>query len=67
MKATEIRQMTRKDIVERIGQEEENQLTLRFQHASSQLTDTSKIRKGRQDIARLRTILNEMDQREEGK
>jgi large subunit ribosomal protein L29 len=67
MKATEIRQMGRKEIVERIDQEEENLLTLRFQHASSQLTDTSKIRKGRQDVARLRTILIEMDQREEGK
>lgn len=61
MKATDIRQMEKNDIITRIAEEEENLINLRFQHASSQLTDTSKVARVRRDIARLKTVLLELN------
>ena len=67
MKATEIRQMEKTDIIQRIAEEEENLINLRFQHASSQLTNTSKVVHVRRDIARLKTVLLEMNRISEEK
>ncbi len=61
MKAVEIRQMEKTDILTRIAEEEENLINLRFQLASSQLTNTSKVAIVRRDIARLKTVLLEMN------
>jgi large subunit ribosomal protein L29 len=61
MKPTEIRQMPKADIINRIAEEEENLINLRFQLASSQLTNTSKVAVVRRDIARLKTVLHEMN------
>jgi len=35
------------------------QFSLRMQHATQQLNDTSQLRKVRRDIARVRTVLNQ--------
>jgi large subunit ribosomal protein L29 len=59
MKASEIRQMKTQEIKERIDQDTEHLVTLRFQHASSQLTDTSLLTKARRDIARMQTVLKQ--------
>ena len=61
MKAAEIRQMSREEILQRITEEEESLVTMNFRHASSQLTDTSTLLKVRRDVARMRTILKERE------
>jgi large subunit ribosomal protein L29 len=61
MKATELRNLTNPEIEERIAQELDQMVTMNFQHASSQLTDTSKINKSRRDIARMKTVLQERE------
>ncbi len=61
MKAREIRQMSREEILRRIADEEENLVTMKFQLATSQLTNTTQIQKVRKDIARMKTIINEWD------
>lgn len=67
MKATELRQLNRVDLVERLKQEVENLEKMRFQLASSQLTNTSQIARLRKDIARIKTVLTEQDKRGEQK
>jgi large subunit ribosomal protein L29 len=67
MKANEIRQMQKADIANRIAEEEENLVNLRFQLASSQLTNTSKVALVRREIARLKTVLLEMNSKSEEK
>ena len=59
MKASEIRQMSKKEILDRIDEEQENLVSVRFLHASSQQTDTSVLQKTTRDIARLKTVLQE--------
>lgn len=61
MKAMEIRQMSTKEIHDRLSEDQENLSTLHFQLASSQLADTSQIIKLRRDIARMTTILKERE------
>ena len=59
MKATEIRQMSTVDLLNRLTLEEANLAHMRFQKATSQLTNTSQIHLLRRDIARMKTVLNE--------
>ncbi len=51
--------MTTQEIVQRIKEEEENLSMMRFQLATSQLTNTSKIQLTRRDIARMHIVLTE--------
>ena len=57
MKVTEVREMSIADLRDRIEIEKNNLDTMKLNHAISPLEDTSKIRKTRQDIARMITIL----------
>ena len=59
MKVTEVREMSIADLRDRIEIEKNNLDTMKLNHAISPLEDTSKIRKTRQDIARMITILAE--------
>ena len=59
MKITEVREMSIADLRDRIEIEKNNLDTMKLNHAVSPLEDTSKIRKTRQDIARMITILAE--------
>ena len=59
MKASELRQMSLPEIQERLTQEMDNLSRMRFQLTTSQLTNTSLIRKTRKDIARMITVLGE--------
>ncbi|MFA7116069.1 MAG: 50S ribosomal protein L29 [Bacteroidales bacterium] len=61
MKTSEIREMAVNDLRERIETEKVNLNTMKMNHAISPLEDTSKIRKARKDIARMITILNEVE------
>ena len=57
MKVSEVREMSIADLRDRIEIEKNNLDTMKLNHVISPLEDTSKIRKTRQDIARMITIL----------
>ena len=64
MKVTEVREMSIADLRDRIEVEKNNLDTMKLNHAISPLEDTSKIRKTRQDIARMITILAEKEKQQ---
>ncbi len=66
MKAAEIRALSTEEIRARLEEAREEYFKLRFQFASGQLTDTSRLRIARRNIARLATILRERELAEEG-
>lgn len=57
MKTSEIKELTTKEIVERIQTEKENLVRLRLNHAVSPLDNPMKIKESKRNIARLKTIL----------
>ena len=59
MKATEIRELTVKEVEERIETYESQLLKLQLNHAVSPLDNPMKIKEMRKTIARMRTILTE--------
>ena len=61
MKVAEVREMSVADLRDRIEVEKNNLDTMKLNHSISPLEDTSKIRKTRQDIARMITILAEKE------
>ena len=61
MKIAEIRELSAKDLQERIAAERANLETLKMNHAMSPLEDSSKIKKARKNIARMLTVLSQLD------
>ena len=61
MNAAEIRKMDVAEITETLTEARHELLNLRFQTITGQLTDTSRIRAVRRDIARMETILRERE------
>lgn len=61
MKMYEIREMKNEELIKRIEEEELNLVDLRFQNATKSLTNTSKIRITRRDIARMKTLLRQRE------
>jgi large subunit ribosomal protein L29 len=59
MKAEEIRVLSVEAIRSQLEDAREELMRLRFQQATGELTDTSRLRVTRRNIARLMTILNE--------
>jgi len=59
MKAADIRKMSDAEIEEQLTESRHEVLNLRFQTITGQITDTSRFRVIRKDIARLETILRE--------
>jgi large subunit ribosomal protein L29 len=59
MNATEIRVLSTGEIETRITDARNEMMNLRFQVVTGQLTDTSRLRATRRNIARLETILSE--------
>ena len=59
MKAQDVRLMTGDQIGDEIARLKKEQFNLRFQRASGQLENTSRVRQVRRDIARLSTIAAE--------
>ena len=64
MKVSEVREMSVADLRDRIEVEKNNLDTMKLNHVISPLEDTSKIRKTRQDIARMITILAEKEKQQ---
>jgi len=59
MKVTEIKEMSDKEIIERIDVEKERLLKLRMNHAINPLDNPMQLRHIRRDIARLKTVLRQ--------
>ena len=59
MRMNEIREMSTEEIEKRIQQEEVDLVDLRFQHELKNLTNTSKLKLVRKDIARMKTVLGQ--------
>lgn len=59
MKSKEIRNLSAEQIKAKVSDTREELMKLRFQQITGQLTDTSRLRTLRREIARLETILAE--------
>jgi len=66
MKIHEIKEMKTEEIIQRIKDEEQSLVDLKFSHQLKQLTNTAKIKNVKRDIARLRTILQERELKKAG-
>ena len=61
MKAKDIRALTTDQMLEKEKQYKEELFNLRFQQATGQLENTARLRQGRKNIARIKTILSEKE------
>jgi large subunit ribosomal protein L29 len=61
MKISEIKELTDKEIVERLQIEKESLVRLRLNHAVSPLDNPNKLRETKRNIARLETVLREKE------
>ena len=61
MKAKEIRDMTRDEMVAKLEELKKDLFNLRFQHATNQLDNPIKIVAVKRDIARINTIIREQE------
>jgi len=59
MKAGDVRLKTADELTDQLSALKKEQFNLRFQRASGQLENTSRVRVVRRDIARIKTILAE--------
>jgi len=66
MKVSEIRALNSQEIKSRLSDTREELMKLRFQQVTGQLTDTSRLRIVRRDIARMETVLREQMAKVEG-
>lgn len=61
MKANEIRKLSIDEIEAKMSDAREELMKFRFQQVTGQLTDTSQMRFVRRDIARMSTIIKELE------
>jgi large subunit ribosomal protein L29 len=61
MKISEIKELTSKEIVEKLQVEKENLVRLKLNHAVSPLENPFKLTESKRDIARMKTILRERE------
>lgn len=61
-----MRQMTTDELRRRLDETYQELFNLRFQLATKQLSDTSRIRQVKRDVARLHTLLRERAREEAG-
>jgi large subunit ribosomal protein L29 len=66
MKSSEIRALDPEEIQSKLADAREELMKFRFQQVTGQLTDTSRLRIVRRDIARMETILREQTAEVEG-
>jgi large subunit ribosomal protein L29 len=59
MRAEEIREMSKDDVIARVKELEEEQFRLKFRSATEPLEDPLRLRVIRRDLARLKTVLRE--------
>ncbi|SPJ14375.1 50S ribosomal subunit protein L29 [Syntrophobacter sp. SbD2] len=61
MKASALREMTKDELIQKLNEIQEAQFNLTFQQATGQLDNTAQLPRNKKDIARILTILSEMD------
>ncbi len=61
MKASEIRELSHGEQLQKISDLGEELFNLRFQHETGQLENPQRMKQIKRDIARIRTILRELD------
>ena len=61
MKTSEIKEMSTKELVEKLQVEKENLVRLRLNHAVSPLDNPMKIKDAKKNIARMNTILRQRE------
>ncbi|MFO8033197.1 MAG: 50S ribosomal protein L29 [Desulfohalobiaceae bacterium] len=61
MQAKKIRELSWKEMQQKLSDYERELFNLRFQHATGQLGNTQRLPKVRKNIARIKTILREKD------
>lgn len=59
MKANELRELSNEELLAKEAEYKEELFNLRFQLATGQLEDTSRIKKVRKNIARVKTVLRQ--------
>lgn len=64
MKTSEIKELTKKEIVEKLQVEKENLVRLKLNHAVSPLDNPMKIQVSKKNIARLQTVIRERELKE---
>ena len=63
MKPEDVRAMTPDQLTDRLAELQKEAFNLRFQRASGQLENTSRVRQVRRDIARIKTVLGEKERK----
>ena len=61
MKAVELRKLTYRELGDRLSESKEELFNLRFQLVTNQLDNTSRLAQVRKDIARIKTVMHEME------
>jgi large subunit ribosomal protein L29 len=61
LKTTELKELSLPELQQRLRDSQDNLETLRFQLDSGQLPNTARVRTIRRDIARIRTLIREID------
>ncbi len=59
MKAAEMRELTRDELVQKESELKRKLFNLRFQRASGELDNSAELKKTRKDIARVKTLIAE--------
>ena len=59
MKASEVRALSADQLTDKLAELKKEQFNLRFQKATNQIENTSRVRAVRRDIARIKTIMNQ--------
>ena len=67
MKATEVRAMTVEQLNEKLDSLKKDLFFLRMQHATNQLDNPLKIAETKRDIARVKTVIREKEEKENGR
>jgi large subunit ribosomal protein L29 len=61
MKSSEIRLLSTEEIRTKLADARQEAMNLRFQVVTGQLTDTSRLKQARREIARIETLLRERE------
>ena len=61
MKASEIRELNDKELLEALGEAREERFNLRFQVATNQLDNTARLTEVKKDIARILTVMRQRE------
>jgi len=67
MKVTQLRELSKDELVQKKAEFKDQLFKLRFQHTLGQLETTAKLHDIRKDIARIETLIGELERTEKGK